>query len=433
MKSSQLSSILLLSVCSACVSNIDDTSQPAEQALSSDKATLLDFEFDGELLTNRTAGFEAEIKSQLHYTVGVLNERNGVGRLDALKLTNIVSSADASGRTLVKYHVSMPVAWPAKFGLPTTFKLTLPKDVSSTGLSRFLSKYGKTCIDLWSAHDVSTGNYWYYYRTGVRNCVFDPSDVTTSVAAASVSTQNTDGSYPEYDRIWEDKTLNAIVIYGKDRNGATTISDFGISQYGLFNAKLKAYGAGIKLTSTPANIPGAPGVEFPDVEWDGVYPDGRKLHVNAMLVDNVRDSNPRFDARYAELSQKADLIIYNGHAALGDNVRALTRKGRFVRGQYTLVSMMGCDSFAYVDGFMADQRKTLNPDDPNGTKYLDIITNITPANPTWLTTAALETLSRLGDVERPSTFVQIFRGWESQHRAVVTGDEDNTFKPKPKL
>jgi hypothetical protein len=430
MKSSQICSVLLLSLTAACVSAGDEATQPAEQALSSDKATLLDFEFDGELLTNRTGGFEGEIKNQLLYSVGVLNERNGVGRLDALKLTNIVSSAAVNGQTLVKYHVSMPVAWPSKVNLPTKFTLTLPKDVSQSGLNRFLSKYGKTCIDLWSAHGVSTGNYWYYYRTGVRNCAFDPSDVTTSVAAATVSTQNTDGSYPEYDRIWEDGTLNAIVIYGKDQNGATSISDFGVGQYGFFNSKLKAYGAGIKLTSTPANIPGAPGADYPDVAWDGVYPDGRKLHVNALLVDNVRDYNPRFDARYAELSQKADLIIYNGHAALGDNVRALTRKGRFVRGQYTLVSMMGCDSFAYVDGFMAEQRKTLNPDDPNGTKYLDIITNITPANPTWLTTAALETLQRLGDVQRPSTFVQILRSWETQHRAVVTGDEDNTFKPK---
>ena len=37
-------------------------------------------------------------------------------------------------------------------------------------------------------------------------------------------------------------------------------------------------------------------------------------------------------------------------------MRALSRKGRFQRGQYTIVAMMGCDSFAYVDGYMASER-----------------------------------------------------------------------------
>lgn len=163
--------------------------------------------------------------------------------------------------------------------------------------------------------------------------------------------------------------------------------------------------------------------------WEGVFPDGRKLKVNVLLVDNLRAVNPAFDDRYAALSPTADVIIYNGHAALGDNVRALTRKGRFVPGQYTIVSMMGCDSFAYVDGYMSQQRAKLNPDDPDGTRFLDMITNVTPANPTWFPAEAASLLEMLGDIKRPSSYEQILRTWDAKHIAVVTGEEDNTFTP----
>ncbi len=37
--------------------------------------------------------------------------------------------------------------------------------------------------------------------------------------------------------------------------------------------------------------------------------------------------------------------------------------------------MNGCDTFAYVDGALAQTRAALNPDDPNGTKYMEIVTN----------------------------------------------------------
>jgi hypothetical protein len=403
--------------------------EESEQAFSSNRATLLDFELDGELETNSAFSPEREIKQQLLYSVGALNEQNSVGRLDALQLTNVTKRALPSGKTLVSYHAVLPVGWGAKYGFPKSYTFRLPRDVSSAGQSTFLARYGAKCIDLWSAHDVSVGNYWYYYRTNARGCAFAPEDVLTTTAKVTVSANNTDGKYPEYDKVWADGVLRAIVIFGKDRPGATTISDFGVSAYGRFNAMARNFGMGTALQPAEQGLPGAPGADRPEVNWSGVLSDGRRVEMTVMLVDNPRDQNTKFDRRYAELSGAADLIVYNGHAALGDNVRALTRKGSFVRGQYTIVSMMGCDSFAYVDGYMAAERARLNPDDPSGTKYLDMITNVTPANPTWLPTAAAELMKALIDTKRPQTYVQIMRNWEPQHRAVVTGDEDNTFTP----
>ena len=41
--------------------------------------------------------------------------------------------------------------------------------------------------------------------------------------------------------------------------------------------------------------------------------------------------------------------------------------------------MNGCDTFAYVDDALADIRQRLNPDDPTGTRYLDVLTNVMPS------------------------------------------------------
>ncbi len=288
-------------------------------------------------------------------------------------------------------------------------------------------------MDLWSGHPgLTADDFWYYYRPDAPGCDLNTSDIMSSEAVVSISTENTTDRYPEYTKIWEDGELHAIVLFGRDVAGTSTVSDFGIAQYSQFSYKLRWAGFGATLKPTPEDIVQAPGAESPDVEWNGQFADGRRIRINAMLINNPRSTTAAFDQRYAALSKTADLIIYNGHAALGDNVRALTRKGNFVRGQYTIVSMMGCDSFAYVDGYMAQQRAALNPDDPQGTKYLDMITNLTPTNPVKLSGASIELIRALANPEKPLTWPQILKTYEEDHFAVVTGEEDNSFRPDEK-
>jgi hypothetical protein len=419
----------------------------SEGAFSSATAKLYDFEFDGELVTDSAFNPNADIKNQLFYTIGQLNGQKdlrvggGVGRLDALVLSNVTTAALPNGKTSVKYHAVLPVGWLDLYNTPKAYTFKLPKDASSSGLNRFTQKYSARCVDTFSAHDVSQYNYWYYYRPEARGCVFEPADLMVSSVTVTLSSENTNGKYPEYNRIWADNELNVIVIFGKDKSGSTSASDFGIAQYGLFNAKLRfsAYDARLTRVSCfgrPNNscdgILEAPGADFPEVTWAGTFPDGRKINVTAMLINAPTNTTTAFDQRYAQLTPKADLIIYNGHAALGDNVKALTRKGTFVAGQYTIVSMMGCDSFAYVDGYMSQQRAKLNADDVKGTKYLDMITNLMPTNPTKLTPASFVMIETLSDIAHPKTYEQILKRYEFDHFPVVTGDEDNEFVPAVK-
>src|SRR5690348_12143284 len=95
--------------CAAPSSEASDDPSEGEDAYTSASARLLDAEFDGELLT---AGGNAEqtIRDQMLFTIGQLNGKTGVGRLDKLTLTNVKSAPAEGGLTRVTYHAKLPIS-----------------------------------------------------------------------------------------------------------------------------------------------------------------------------------------------------------------------------------------------------------------------------------------------------------------------------------
>jgi hypothetical protein len=321
----------------------------------------------------------------------------------------------------------MPVAWGSKTNLPETYRFRIPKHVDSADFQQFTDKYMHSCVD-WSAHDVDAGSMWYYYRPNRQSCQLDPEDVIDTTATVTVSPENTTGKYPEYHKVWEDNALTVVAIFGKYEDGATTSSDAGISAYNAFVDKVRnTLGEGV--ATEPAEVPASPGVEFPDITFRVTRPDGRLVEVVALLVDNVRTAGPAFDARYEALSGDADMIFYNGHAGLGANVRALAHKGEFKPGKYQIFFMNGCDSFAYVDGHLVETRAQLNPDDPAGTRYLDMLTNVMPSYFHKMPYGSMAIINGLLSYEQPKTYEEIFRDVDRREVIVVTGEEDNVYEP----
>jgi hypothetical protein len=398
-----------------------------EDDFTSVEATLLTFEFDAELVTTDTWNLERQAEDQMLYTIGHLNGNRSVGRLDTMKVTDLVSTRQDDGTTVVKYHVVLPVAWGSKTNLPTSYELTLPKHIDSAGLSAFAEKYSHSCVDS-GAHDVDSGSMWYYYRPHASGCELAPEDVVTTTATVTVSDENTSGKYPEYDKVWEDGALKVIAIFGKYEDGATTASDAGISAFNRFVGEVgKVLGAG--TVTTPAELPKNPGVSTPDIAFSQTMEDGRKVEVVALLVDNVSTAGAKFNARYEPLSGKADLIFYNGHAGLGQNVRALSQKGEFFPGVYQIFFMNGCDTYAYVDGSLAEARAALNPDDPTGTKYMDMVTNAMPSFFHSMPAASMAMINGLLSRDDPKTYEEIFANIDDSEVVLVTGEEDNVFSP----
>jgi hypothetical protein len=390
-------------------------------------ATILDFEWDGELLSDSSWNNKQTVQDQLLYTIGHLNAERSVGRLDRLELTNVKTSS-VSGKTKITYHAKMPVAWGSKTNLPTKYEFTLPLDVSYSGQEAFTKKYNPACVE-WGAHDVDSGSMWYYYRPDKSECKLDAADVVKFEAVVSKSTINSTGKYPEYHKVWEDGVLKVVSIFGKYEDGGTTASDAGIAAFNEFVGLMKRKLAQYNPVTVPETIPDSPGVKTPDISWSADLGNGKKIEVVALLVDNIGSTTAEFDARYNELSTRADLIAYNGHAGLGQNVRALARKGKWVAGQYVIVFMNGCDTYAYVDGSLAQTRAAINADDPTGTKYMEFVVNAMPAyfaSDAEATTAIMDGLMKWGT---PMTYEAIFKNIDTHQVVLVTGDNDNVYYP----
>lgn len=420
-----------LTLASACATEL--TLEPGDFVKSDDKsdtsaeAVFLDFELDGELVASSVWNAERMIEDQMLYTIGQLNGDRSVGRLDKLVLTN-VQTERVGELTRVTYHATMPVAWGKRNDVPASYTFKLPRDNSYAGLDAFTAKYNHDCVD-WGAHDVTSGSMWYYYRPNRSGCNLAAEDVVEVEAAVSVSAINTTGKFPEYDKVWEDGELRIVAVFGKYEDGATTASDAGIAAYNEFVGAMQRELRDFNPTTAPATVPPAPGIGTPDITFEAELAPGRRVVVVALLVDNVRTAGATFDARYEALSTRADMIAYNGHAGLGANIRALAQKGRWVAGQYVVVFMNGCDTYAYVDNAIGNAHAAINADDPAGTKYVDIATNAMPSYFSSMPNATMALVRGLMAYDAPKTYEQIFRDIDRSQVVLVSGEQDNTYVP----
>jgi Bacterial pre-peptidase C-terminal domain len=396
------------------------------KADSSNQATVLTFEFDAELLTDSSWNTNQTIQDQLLYTIGHLNGSRAVGRLDKLTLTNVRTSTE-SGKTKIAYHAKMPVAWGAKTNLPTSYAFKLPRDVSGSALETFTTKHKEACVDF-GAHDVNSGSMWYYYRPNNSGCSITDAELVKFTATVSVSPTNTTGKYPEYHKVWEDGALRIVAIFGKYEEGGQA-GDAGVDAFNTFVSRVKSTLGVYSLTTVPATLPAAPGPSLQDVQFTATLADGKQVIVNALLVDIITNPGAWFSPRYTSLTPKADVIAYNGHAGLGQNVRALARMGTWSAGQYLMMFMNGCDTFAYVDGYMAQTRAAINHDDPTGTKYMDIVTNGMPAFFASDAGASMAILNGLLAYANPKTYEEMFRNIDNSQVVLVSGEEDNVYFP----
>ena len=424
-----LLSIVAVAGCSAGAAADTDNS---EGDFSSNQATLLDFEFDSSMLADSSFDDKQTIEDQLLYTLGHLNADNSVGRLDKVELTNIKKTT-SGGKLKISYHAKLPVAWGSKTKLPSTYRFALPYDLTDAGNTAFTEAHKETCVDF-GAHDVDTGSMWYYYRPRKDGCDIKASEIVDTTAKVTKSKENTSGKYPEYQKVWEDNRLEIVAIFGKYEADATS-NDAGIDGFNEYVATTQRELAKISssVTSTPAKLDAEPGPKTNDVSFEATLADGKVVKVTALLVDSITQVYPGFSDRYESLTPTADIIAYNGHAGLGQNVRALAKMGKWVSGKYQIFFQNGCDTFAYVDGSLAQTRAVLNPDDPAGTKYMEFVVNAMPSFFSSMPDASTALMTGLLSFEAPMTYDTIFENIDKSEVVLVTGEEDNVFQPGMKI
>jgi hypothetical protein len=114
---------------------------------------------------------------------------------------------------------------------------------------------------------------------------------------------------------------------------------------------------------------------------------------------------------------------------LGANIQKLAGKGVWATGQYSVVFMNGCDTYAYVDSALADAHAAVNDDDPDGTKYLDIVANAMPSFFRSMPLATMALVEALLKRDEPKTYEEIFKDIDKSEVVLVTGEHDNVYTP----
>ena len=413
--------------CSANSDSGDSGGDRHPSALASNLVTLTDFEFDGEVVAVDAATAKRAVTAQMFYLVGTLFPEKANARLDWLELSGTTAEDTDVGKTLLRYHAKIPVGWAKDKEMPSRYTLKLPRRLDEASLTAFYAKYGKACIAD-DAEGPDAESFWHDYAPAKDGCTLDDADVVTSIAKVTKSTHNTSGAYPEYDRIWADEKLVIVSVFGKDSPGSTSASDSGALEYNRFVSLMRGALADVK--TTPETVPESPGVAVPDVTIEGTLPDGSKVKAVAMIIDGASAADDAFDRRFAEITKDADFVAYNGHSGLSKNTRAIAKKGTMARGQYQIWFFEGCNSFAYLDQTLTTRRAAANaPDDPEGTKLMDVVSNVLPSFFGTNANADLVLVKALMDRANPKTYNQIFEQIDDRQEVVVTGEEDNTFAP----
>jgi hypothetical protein len=390
----------------------------------------------GKLLsaTDDSQSVTSQIQAQLFYTVGQLNALYSVADMNKNK-TSVLSinpSQEFPGYFDVVYRAELFVSWDRGRSVPSALPLIMPARPTGQGIQDFINRFGDSCREDFS-HAPESGNFWYYYRPQATGCLLrdlgDDADlalVTRFDLTFAASLEQSEGKYPEYDKVWEDRELVVTAIFGMNEPSEDPAGDAGTYAFNsFFNQLVSTFGA---PTASNPQIPGqgnpAPAnrqLELTFSTQSGV------LRVSMLLVDGVLMMTPEQSAFYTKWSSRSDLVSYSGHSGLGRNIRALARMGRFVQGQYQIFFVNGCDTFAYVDNALRAAHQAVNPGfGPD--KYIDVITNSMPSYFSSNAPANLTILKAL--VAKKDTYRTILTNIDPVQRAVVTGEQDNSW-PKP--
>jgi len=392
----------------------------SEAAITSELATILDFRFSGEVIGPANSAPRKSIVAQLMYAQGILTTaKHGNGQIRNVKLSNVNETSEGANKRIT-YEASLPVAWPEGLAPPSSYELTLPLDV--VNIRAFDDKYDGQCGR--RRHGKNT--FWHDFNPKERRCALDEKDIARMRVNVVPHPGETENKYPEYDQLWADDRLDVVAIFG-------IIENLKRDDYGFSEAQ-KLVRSAQELVSDAREENHQPSesilLHTSITGKATVHGRVRDVNVDVIVVERIERVGSDFDALYDVLTDFADMIMYNGHTDSGEGLDALSRKGKVVPGRYQLVLLNGCQSFALMDDTMTERRRAANGDaDPNGTKFLDVVTNALPGYADTLASTSSSVLAAAIGADTPTHFNELLSKMPKANVAVVFGEEDNRFTP----
>jgi hypothetical protein len=384
------------------------------------------------------------IEPTLKYLYGPLTRRGWGGIKKTLRIELLWESA-----TETAAGVLLPYEYSGRWLIATPFLVDSKKILPVPyNLSVLMSKDWKQCTD---SHHSEVGFYWYYWDPDRPGCdhQVDREFQNTSVTLTE-ATEETRLTFPEYQRMirtQEGKRTFPITIgFGyyeePEKPHPDTDKDSGIREYQQFLRLLKPL---LPSHTVESKIRRS---EYPPFYGDD-FTIGRRFQFkkNALWYDLRVVTNAGVDQMvlFAKSFARDHEAYFGwlGHSRVGSGFDAI-RFSQMLKdfptlysltADYQLIYWGGCNSYSYYTEPFFKLKSGLSPDDPNGTRSLDIIANGLPSFFSLnAANAMLHVRALLSWQETPKSYQDLLAETENLAQSfgtsvlsVVLGDEDNSL------
>jgi hypothetical protein len=278
---------------------------------------------------------------------------------------------------------------------------------------RLFDAIGTDC-DVGDDHlPVDNDVYWYVWDPSLASCTVEKAD-----ASATVTSIMPKGStvFPEYDRLFADKQLDAVVFFGAVES--TKPSDYSFTLVSQFVGHLKDAGFAEQTTTN--------GLRRFARTRNGIT--ANVDIVTAKQFENLDDTANEqvfFDALNSH-----ELVVFNGHSLLGTSAIWNDPRAYADKSRYQAVLYNGCLGYSYyVEPILRNK---------GGAANVDIVMN-TLETPFWVSpkTSAIVLTNFLLNADKGSgsswqSILQQLNDYAGRDAAMygVSGARNNKYRPR---
>ncbi len=301
------------------------------------------------------------------------------------QITNVKLKKGEKGSYTASYHYNGTIA--VESGPRTRYDIILPirpGKIYEEGLVQVGSRVTVPCTD---PHYQEKSDFWYFWNPNQRGCRLKEGEHYYRVKGAIERLPNQKLTYPEYNRLVDDKgRVRVDIFFGMDdgthSQDPMKSQDLNAKNFRGFRKTIFAMGFTEKQLSHDEvkTLLGRTVVPQPAIfaySWQGK---NAAIQIRAFYgPTGIWEHSIGYHLLLADALARSSVVIYDGHSGLGSNSDIVEieklRKFRLqpATDRYQIYYFNSCSSYPYYLRDFFGRKRTSK--DPKGTKNLDILAN----------------------------------------------------------